>query len=402
MKILVAKCFAALIAMSFASSAEAQQPRKLVGQLDEVRFECDRYDGDTDDPVLTTMNNHLAVISRIAPWRGFALRLNADCNANVFERMVSWDANKTIWDLRQYRPGQYVYQIGTGQFGYWHGSLWFRNNAGELVPPFFPIPSGPIDPHVSVARGGETNFFLNYVTRLVGVDKYIIDTEVRGFLPSNHEVFRWTSKDRVPVEWSKAVIGDKRFEDRLHVNSIQVLNDALVVGARDLDAVMLISLAEGKMLDAIRAPDWTFVNDPAGGFRKAHTPQITPRGTLLLFDNGWTREKPYPSRAVEYQLDFKAKTATLIWEHKATETYPNRNTMGSIMETPDGRRIIGWGALDQMRACRAEQMIQMYSILRDGKLLREVRMPCGWSSYAVRPDTPDQSAPYALADFMKP
>jgi len=383
------------------SPALAQTTQTSTGQLDDVKFECVRYPGDDDLPLLTTINNHLAIQAQIFPYRGDALRMKPDCQVDVLEKMVSWDEPRTVWDLRRSAEDRYVYQQGVGRFGYWNGSLWFRNGRGDLLPPFFPVPPGPLDPHVSVTHAGETNFFLFYVTRKIGFDRYAIDTEVAGFLPSGQEVWRWASRGQVPAEWSKGLVDKSKFEDRLHTNSIQVLRDALVIGVRDLDAVLLVPFESARLVDAVKAPEWTFVDDPAGGFSKAHTPQITERGTLLMFDNGWMRARPYPSRAVEYKLDFKAKTATMIWERKAAADYPNRNTMGSVVELADGRRIIGWGAIDQQRACGTRQMVQMHTILRGDSVLREVRMPCGWSSYAARPDQDEAPSGVSLNELMK-
>jgi hypothetical protein len=394
-------CVRAAAAIATLSPGLAQTPTVLRSTLDDIQFECRRHQGDDDLAVLTTMNLYAPIMTGSFPYRGYAIRMRADCTVEAMDRMVSWDEPRTLWHLRRHGPDQYVYVNGVRRSGFWNGTPWFRNAKGELLPPFFPVPDGPLGSHVSVAPAGPANFFLFYATRQTAIDQFKIDTEIAGFLTTGREVWRWSSRNDVPQAWFQTDKPVSVFDDRMHTNSVQVIKDMVVIGPRDLDAVLLVSLADGRLKEAIRKPDWTFVGDPAGGFSKAHTPHMTERGTLLMFDNGWTPGRTHPSRAVEYRLDFKARTATMIWEHKAAATYPSRNTMGSVVELPDGRRIIGWGAVDQTRVCRAGQMIQMFSIVRGDAVEREVMMPCSWSSYAIQPDMDLPQPKVSLGEVLR-
>jgi hypothetical protein len=60
-----------------------------------------------------------------------------------------------------------------------------------------------------------------------------------------------------------------------------------------------------------------------------------------LFDNR-TNLTPAYSRAVEYELDEGAKTATLVWEYRNTpDTYAF--AMANAQRLPNGNTLIGWG-----------------------------------------------------------
>ena len=63
-----------------------------------------------------------------------------------------------------------------------------------------------------------------------------------------------------------------------------------------------------------------------------HAPELTPHGTLLVFDNGLHRHKPrrlgrqdtFYSRAVEYEIDDEAMTVRQVWQYgkeRKRETY---------------------------------------------------------------------------------
>ena len=76
---------------------------------------------------------------------------------------------------------------------------------------------------------------------------------------------------------------------------------------------------------------FTFLNDTKDGyvgFSFQHSAAETADGTLLLFDNGNTKPTA-ESRAVEYQLDEVAKTATRVWEYKPSPPM-YANNMGNV------------------------------------------------------------------------
>ncbi len=96
---------------------------------------------------------------------------------------------------------------------------------------------------------------------------------------------------------------------------------------------------------------FTFVDDPLGGFDGQHTVRVLPNGHLLIFDNGWTHSPP-TSRAVEYAIDRVCKTATMVWQYSARPPIFNDFT-GAVQRLANGNTVVAWtreGMVDEVRA----------------------------------------------------
>jgi hypothetical protein len=84
--------------------------------------------------------------------------------------------------------------------------------------------------------------------------------------------------------------------------------------------------------------DFTFVNDPLNGFSSQHDISALGNGRYMLFDNG-NGHSPRVSRAVEYELDLDAMTATLVWEYRDGKYSPY---MGNAQRLPNGNTFINF------------------------------------------------------------
>jgi hypothetical protein len=96
--------------------------------------------------------------------------------------------------------------------------------------------------------------------------------------------------------------------------------------------------------------EFTFVNDPLGGFDGQHTVRVLTNCHFLVFDNGWNHSPPM-SRGVEYAIDTIAKTATLVWEYRASPPMFNDFT-GSAQRLANGNTVIAFtrrGIVDEVR-----------------------------------------------------
>ena len=211
---------------------------------------------------------------------------------------------------------------------------------------------------------------------------YIIDSHEFKILPNGHVIF--LCQDREPVDMSKIVTGgdpsaivigiaiqelDKNknvvfqwrsFDhfkitdatredltesliDCVHPNTIEFDTDGnILLSSRHMDEITKIDHTTGNIIWRWGGKNnqFTFVNDTIH-FSHQHTIRKTQAGTYILFDNGNFRTPAF-SRALEYQLDEKAKTATLVWQYRHTPDIFSI-AMGSVQRLPNGNTLIGWG-----------------------------------------------------------
>ena len=128
-----------------------------------------------------------------------------------------------------------------------------------------------------------------------------------------------------------------------HPNSLNFDKDGnYIISYRVLGTVVKVDRNTGQVvwrLGGLKS-DFTFPNDPQGGFSAQHDAQVMENGDILLFDNGW-RHNPQFTRAVEYRLDESAKTATLVWSYSHDPSTFSPYT-GSVQRTSDGSTFVGF------------------------------------------------------------
>lgn len=133
-----------------------------------------------------------------------------------------------------------------------------------------------------------------------------------------------------------ATAGLPEFTDWAHTNAVihNPRDDSIIASLRSQDAVVKLSRATGELLWILgphanwqgfeRHLLWP-VGSPFQWQYHQHAPEITPQGTLLLFDNGNYRASPFTgedvlpasanwSGAVEYAIDEDAMTVLQVWE----------------------------------------------------------------------------------------
>ncbi|MEM8732921.1 MAG: aryl-sulfate sulfotransferase [Planctomycetota bacterium] len=130
-------------------------------------------------------------------------------------------------------------------------------------------------------------------------------------------------------------IGDEKCRDWSHANALVYLADenAVIVSFRHLDCVLKLDWETKKIRWILGNPSgwgraWQkYLLKPVGDVKWAyhqHAPQITPRGTLMMYDNGNYRARPFDkatfapdnrSRVVEYKIDEDAMTVEQVYEY---------------------------------------------------------------------------------------
>jgi hypothetical protein len=129
-----------------------------------------------------------------------------------------------------------------------------------------------------------------------------------------------------------------------HMNAIEIDEDGhILVSCRHLSAVLKIHRQTGAIIWQLggKKNEFTFIDDPLGQFECQHAIRLTGHNRLLIFDNG-NLHFPPTSRAVEYELDMDAKTATLIWEYRQETGTACSYYMGNAQRLPNGNTLINW------------------------------------------------------------
>jgi hypothetical protein len=161
-----------------------------------------------------------------------------------------------------------------------------------------------------------------------------------------------------------------------HPNALDVDQDGnYVVSWRSLGEVTKIDSRTGEVIWRLGGANnqFTFVNDPLGGFSAQHYARVLPDGHLLLYDNG-TRHQPQETRVVEYALDPAAHTATLVWEFRHDPPIYTA-FVGSVQRLANGNTAIGYGLAGHMAEVTPDGSVVWEGDLRaNGQLLTVYRM----------------------------
>jgi len=172
--------------------------------------------------------------------------------------------------------------------------------------------------------------------------------------------------DSVTSDWWSQTVGVS-VRDWSHGNALYYdeASDHILASFRHQDAVIRVDRGTGQ-LQWILAPEanWgpehaPYVLTPTGAdyapAYHSHSAELTPAGTVLLFDNGNHRASafelptgPYEidSRAVEYAVDPVAMSATQVWQWDAMEEPNYASAMGDADVLPaTDNALITYGAL---------------------------------------------------------
>ena len=118
--------------------------------------------------------------------------------------------------------------------------------------------------------------------------------------------------------------------------------------------------------------DFQFVNDPLNGFRNQHAVRSLGNNRYTLFDNG-NLHTPPGSRAVEYEINTTAKTATLVWEYRNDVSNSYSYYMGNTQRLANGNTHINWAVGDVLPLA--------VELTPEGEKVFEMRFEGGYHCY---------------------
>ncbi|MBM4371780.1 MAG: aryl-sulfate sulfotransferase, partial [Deltaproteobacteria bacterium] len=156
-----------------------------------------------------------------------------------------------------------------------------------------------------------------------------------------HEhVWEW----RLCENWTPPAI----VEDWSHLNTIEPFpgEGAILLSSREQNTLFKVSWPAGELLWGLgEQGDFTFTDGTA--FYHQHAPELTPEGTILLFDNGLHDQREW-SRALEIGFDEESRTAHTVWEFRPDpDIYAP--VWGDADRLPNGNTLVVFGLWDPTR-----------------------------------------------------
>lgn len=161
---------------------------------------------------------------------------------------------------------------------------------------------------------------------------------------AGHLLFFWDAFDHFAItDIDPSIPLTSSTIDWTHSNAIEIDSDGnYLLSSRDFSEITKISAQTGAVMWRWGGVhnQFQFIGDTLK-FSFQHAIRRLPDGNYVLFDNGNTRNPPF-SRAVEYQLDQAAKTATLVWSYRPSPSIFSP-FLGYVDRLPNGNTLVTFG-----------------------------------------------------------
>ena len=147
----------------------------------------------------------------------------------------------------------------------------------------------------------------------------VIGNIIQELDQSQNVVFQWRSWDYFRIIDAIHENLTAQDVDYVHMNAIDVDTDGnLLLSSRHLSEITKINRQTGNIIWRLGGVhnQFTLTNDTLG-FSYQHAVRRIANGHITLFDNGNFHTPPF-SRALEFQVDENAMTATLAWQYRNT------------------------------------------------------------------------------------
>lgn len=183
-----------------------------------------------------------------------------------------------------------------------------------------------------VVQGGQPNAI---------VDGWII----QELDASKNVIFQWRSWDHYALtDADEHVDLTDTIIDLIHGNSIEVMDDAMLLSPRNFDEITKIDRNTGDIIWRLGGKNnmFDFINDTLR-FSRAHDIRLQPDGHITLFDNGTYHPEPQFSSMVEYAIDESNFTVSLVRRLRSDPDIFGI-IMGNVQVTSENRKVVGWGS----------------------------------------------------------
>ena len=216
-----------------------------------------------------------------------------------------------------------------------------------------------------------------------GASEDMVGCDIQQVDPTGAVTWHWSATDhleplRDTTEIETWPVAGIKVAVPFECNSLDVdANGDVLVSARQMDSVFLVSKATGAILWKMGGTTYTkdgapyiaVTGDPLGSFNEQHDARFLPNGDISMFDD--QSGTSGPARAVVYSHDVAAGTATMVWQYLGTAA---SEKMGSFRILDDGSRVIGWGVSGAAGRAFTE-------VDADGNDLLDFSFPDGTQSY---------------------
>ncbi len=190
------------------------------------------------------------------------------------------------------------------------------------------------------------------------------ETCIQEFTSGHELIFEWRAWDHFDIR-DTYVPGENELTANFirfpHMNAVDIDTDGhILLSSRHHSEVTKINRQTGEIIWRLSGPknQFTFINDPLNGFENQHDIRNVGPNRYTVFDNGNEHEPPQ-TRAVEYEIDTDAMTATVVWQYDNSGDHYS-HYMGNAQRLPNGNTFINWAA------SRSDRLSQLVSEVTPG------------------------------------
>jgi hypothetical protein len=291
--------------------------------------------------------------------------------------------------VRQHPNGNFSAFLGTttGYHPRWGYFAEFTPE-GEIVARHQAPPPLYTDNHELLLRDGTAHLF-SYDIRRVDLTAYggqpdalVAAHQILRFGPGGIVEFMWNGWDHLGIDhWIAGRLPGACDPDVIncdldHPNSLWIDNDGhYILSVRNFSQIWKINSSSGDRIWKLGGADgdFQFMNDPQNGFSSQHYARTLANGNILLYDNG-NAHAPAESRAVEYELDPVAHTATMVWEFRHAPPFFT-GALGYAKRLSNGNTVIGFGAIAPTNRSVVSEVDPEGNVVWEGEVLVNNRGP---------------------------
>ena len=216
------------------------------------------------------------------------------------------------------------------------------------------------DGHDIIVQEDGSYWLMIYDTQIVDMSQivpggqesaYVTGIVIQHIDDSGNVLFEWSGWDHFEITDADPAIVNLTSSgiDYVHGNALDFDFDGnLLLSSRNLSEITKINITTGDIMWRFGGTQnqFSFIGDSVM-FSAQHDIRYLGDNKYSLFDNGWGNNVKF-SRAVCYELDTEAKTATLISDYNYFDEMLFSPFMGGYYHADEDESVVGW-SINQQR-----------------------------------------------------